>query len=201
LDEPTAILAPQEADALYAMLARLADAGRSIAVVTHKLDEVHAHARSVTVMRRGKIVSSREVDHGQPREEFVRALAKDVMGGEPPSNVVRSAPSLGNDTLVVDALVVYPNLRGATLRVRAGEIVGVAGIEGSGQEELVRAIAGIARPSAGRIRTPGTERPAVVFGDRHREGLVLEASVLDNALLGEWPLDRKEAEARIERGN
>lgn len=193
-------MAPQEADALYGMLARLAEAGRSIAVVTHKLDEVHAHARSVTVMRRGEIVSSREVPRAQPRDEFVRALAKDVMGGEPPTGVVRSSPSLGNDALVVDALVVHPHLRGATLRVRTGEIVGVAGIEGSGQEELVHAIAGLVRPSAGRVRTPGTARPAVVFADRHRDGLVLEASVLDNALLGEWPVDREEAEARIERG-
>jgi simple sugar transport system ATP-binding protein len=208
LDEPTAILAPQEADALYAMLARLAVSGRAVAVVTHKLDEVHAHAKRVTVMRRGKIVTTREVDRVQPRDEFVRELARDVMGGEPPSDVTRSTLPLGGDALVVDALVVFPGLRGATMRVRAGEIVGIAGIEGSGQEELVRAIAGLVDPAAGRVRTPGTERPAVVFADRHREGLVLEAPVLDNALLGEHlggffideALAKKEAQARINRG-
>ncbi len=200
LDEPTAILAPQEADALYAMLARMASAGRAVGVVTHKLDEVYAHARTVTVMRRGEIVVTRDVDKSRPRAEIVSELARDVMGGDPPSGVARTAQAFGNDVLVVDALVVPPHLRGATLRLRAGEIVGICGIEGSGQEELVRAIAGLVVPSAGQLRMPGSaERPAIVFADRQREGLVLEASVLDNILLGEHGTE-KEAQARIERG-
>jgi simple sugar transport system ATP-binding protein len=212
LDEPTAILAPQEADALYTMLRRMAAAGRAVAVVTHKLDEVHAHANRVTVMRRGQIVATHDVDASKPRADLVRELTREVMGGEPPAPVGRTAHAPGGDVLVADALVVAPHLRGATLRVRAGEIVGVCGIEGSGQEELVRAIAGLVVPSAGEVRMPGSsERPAIVFADRHREGLVLEASVLDNLLLGELGTfsgrvlldehrERAEATARIERG-
>lgn len=185
LDEPTAVLAPQEADALYAMLGRLARGGRAIVVVTHKLGEVHAHADAVTVMRRGKIVGTRDGFRDLPKADVTRDLLREVMGGEPPNEPAHELRAFGADVLIVDALVIPPRLRGATLRVRAGEIVGVCGIEGSGQDELVLAIAGLARASAGSVRTPGTNEPAIVFADRHRQGLVLEASVEDNAILGE----------------
>lgn len=208
LDEPTALLAPQEADALYAMLTRMASAGRAVAVVTHKLDEVYAHADAVTVMRRGKIVGTREAFRTRVKEEVIGELTREIMGGEPPHAVSPPARTPAADALVIDALVVPPRLRGATLRVRTGEIVGVCGIEGSGQEELVHALAGLVRPASGHVRMPGSDRCAVVFADRHREGLVLDASVEDNAILGEHAgffLDRaglrKEARSRIERAH
>jgi simple sugar transport system ATP-binding protein len=186
LDEPTAVLAPQEAAPLYAMLRRMAEAGRAVCVVTHKLDEVHAFADEVTVMRRGAIVVHRVVDRARAREDVVSELSREVMGGEPPpTNALRSTAPPGDDVLVLEDVTLEPRLRGVSLSVRAGEVVGVCGVEGSGQDELAHVIAGLER-AQGRVRTPGSSRPvALIHSDRHREGLVLEASLLDNALLGE----------------
>jgi len=212
LDEPTAVLAPQEVDALYAMLERLAKAGRTIAVVTHKLDEVYEHADVVTVMRRGKILSTQSIDRSRVQTDVTQALAREIMGDEKRAGVGAGARTMrtpGPDAIVVDALVVSPRLRGATMRVRTGEIIGVCGIEGSGQDELVMAIAGIVHVTAGHVRLPGSDRAAVVLADRHRDGLVLDATVCDNAILGEHRafarvlIDaaraRSEAQSRIDR--
>ena len=186
LDEPTAVLAPQEAAPLYAMLRRMADAGRAVCVVTHKLDEVFAHADEVTVLRRGAIVARRGVDRSAAQADFVAELSRDVMGGEPPAGAsLRPTAAPGADVLVLEEVALPPRLRGVSLRVRAGEVVGVCGVEGSGQDELAHVLAGLER-AEGVVRTPGSSGPpAVVHADRHREGLVLDASVQDNALLGE----------------
>lgn len=212
LDEPTAVLAPQEAAPLYAMLRRMADAGRAVCVVTHKLDEVYAFADEVTVLRRGVVAFHGPVDRTRVRAEVVQELSRCVMGGEAPlATALRPGDPAGDDVLVLEDVTHEPHLRGVSLRVRAGEIVGVCGVEGSGQDELAHAIAGIER-AHGRVSTPGsTQAPAVVHADRQREGLVLDATVADNALLGElgsgvsrgWLVDRRavreEARARVRR--
>jgi len=207
LDEPTAVLTPGEGDALYAMLRRLAAQGRAIVVVTHKLDEVRDHADAATVMRRGAIVETRPV---RRTEDDVRDLANAIMGAEVVAPTERHARAVGDVVIRVKALCVGRELRGVSLDVRAGEIVGMAGVEGNGQRELVRALAGL-EPADGGTIEPGAEAIAVVHEDRHQEGLVLDASVRDNVMLGElgrfatWSglLDRRaldrEATARVER--
>jgi simple sugar transport system ATP-binding protein len=188
LDEPTAVLTPGEADALYATLRRLAAAGRAVVVVTHKLDEVRDHADVATVMRRGMIVEARPIRRTQ---DDVRRLADAIMGADAMTEgasaamlLQRGARKLGEPVLVVRGLRVGRALRGVSFEVRAGEIVGVAGVEGNGQRELVRALAGLEPAHEGAI-APEPRRLAVVHEDRHQEGLVLDASVRDNVVLGE----------------
>jgi simple sugar transport system ATP-binding protein len=180
LDEPTAVLTPGEADQLYATLRRLADAGRAVVVVTHRLDEVRDHADEVSVMRRGKLVSSRPMTRGD--EAALPAVTRDIMGEEPPPALERRAREPGDVRLAMKDVTLGRALRGVTLEVRAGEIVGIAGVEGNGQRELVRVLAGLDAPDAGNVRC---EEAAVVHEDRHGEGLVLPASVRDNLVLGE----------------
>jgi general nucleoside transport system ATP-binding protein len=199
LDEPTAVLSPLEAEDLYAMLRRLADGGASVAVVTHRLDEVARFADHVTVMRRGRVVLSRPQDRAAPlsADELTRA----IMGGEPPAPF--SPPPLADDApvvLEVSALTLASDgqrlLDGVDLTVRAGEIVGVAGVEGNGQRELVRALAGMEPRAGGRVAVGGKDlagagvrarRPwlGVVHEDRHAEGLLLDATVGDNLVIGD----------------
>jgi simple sugar transport system ATP-binding protein len=179
LDEPTAVLTPGEADALYATLRRLAEAGRTIVVVTHKLDEVRDHADVVSVMRRGELVTTRALAKD---EDEVRALAAAIMGGEPPPEVTRRAPELGEMAIRVKGVRHGRALRGVGFDVRAGEIVGIAGVEGNGQRELVRVLAGLEVADAGAVEGGPF---AVVHEDRHEDGLVLDASVSENLMLGD----------------
>ena len=217
LDEPTAVLSPIEAEDLYGTLRRLADDGASIAVVTHRLDEVARHADHVTVMRRGRVVLEAPQDRAAPlgTDELTRA----IMGGAPPPPF--APPPLASDAgvvLAVEALTVTDAsgrrvLDGVDLEVRAGEIVGVAGVEGNGQRELVRALAGLPPRARGSVRVAGRELAAEVRGrrgalgvvheDRHEDGLLLDASVGDNLVLGDigdGPIDEPATIARrIER--
>jgi simple sugar transport system ATP-binding protein len=180
LDEPTAVLTPGEASALYATLRRLAAGGRAVVVVTHRLDEVRDHADDVSVLRRGRLVSTGAFDRS---DEALRAVTRDIMGEEPPAPIERRRGSgRGDVRLELRDVRVAPGLRGATLTVRAGEIVGVAGVEGNGQRELVRVLSGLDAPDAGTLQSAEV---AVVHEDRHAEGLILDASVRDNLVLGE----------------
>jgi simple sugar transport system ATP-binding protein len=182
LDEPTTVLTAGEADALYATLRRLAEAGRAVVVVTHKLDEVRDHADVATVMRRGAIVETRSVER---TAAGARALADAVMGGEAAPAVERSERRHGEVVLRIERLIVGRALRGVDLEVRAGEVVGVAGVEGNGQRELVRALAGLEPVDGGSVR-PEPGAIAVVHEDRQHEGLVLDAPIRDNVLLGDF---------------
>ena len=180
LDEPTAALTPRESNALYATLRRMADTGRAVVVVTHRLDEVREHADHVSVLRRGRLVSSRAV--AARDEAAFRAMARDVMGGAEPPRSPAAARILGDVRLELREARRTPRLRGVTLSVRAGEIVGVAGVDGNGQRELVRVLAGLEPLDSGELSSAGV---AVVHDDRAVEGLVLDASVRDNLVLGE----------------
>jgi ABC-type uncharacterized transport system ATPase subunit len=186
LDEPTAVLTPGEAASLYATLRRLADAGRAVVVVTHHLDEVRDHADRVSVLRRGALVSTREIVVREARDPgAVRALTRDIMGEEPAPPLRRAARKErdeGRPPLVVKDVHSGRALRGVSFTVAAGEIVGIAGVEGNGQRELVRVLAGLEAPDRGEVRSGAV---AVVHEDRHAEGLVLPASVRDNLVLGE----------------
>jgi general nucleoside transport system ATP-binding protein len=191
LDEPTAVLTPGEADALYATLRRLAEGGRAIVVVTHRLDEVRRFADVASVLRRGTLVSTRAV-RGAGDDELAQ-LTREIMGHDPLPRLERSARPLADVKLSVRDLRLGRALRGVTFSVRAGEIVGVAGVDGNGQRELVRVLGGLEAPEGGAMRGSADEPwsladVAVVYEDRLAEGLVLAATVRENLVLGE--LDR-----------
>jgi simple sugar transport system ATP-binding protein len=192
LDEPTAVLTKTEAAALYATLRRLADAGKGIVVVTHKMDEVRAHADLVTVMRKGELVFTRAIDRAGDVKAQVDEVAAAIMGavhGErTKATAYRGAAAgdgaTGDVALDVRNVKLGRALDGLSLAVRAGEIVGVAGVEGNGQRELVSVLAGDVAPDEGEIVGGGTT-VAVVRDDRQTEGLVLDATLRDNIVLGE----------------
>src|SRR6185312_4839154 len=138
LDEPTAVLAPVEVDGLLATLRKLAGAGTTIVLVTHKLDEVRAVADAVTVLRAGKTVATFGKD--APSAE----IAKAMVGAELPAPGRVAAPGeAASKALELAGVGVARALFDVTLTVRAGELVGVAGVDGNGQRELARAIAGL----------------------------------------------------------
>lgn len=191
LDEPTAVLTPTEADGLYELLQRIASGGSAIAVVTHHLDEVVRHANEVTVLRRGEQVFQGPVAETSAQELAERALGKIPPVGRPPE-VPQQAPTL----LEIENLGVDGALEGVSFQVKSGEVLGVAGIDGNGQEPLVEALAGLL-PARGTQRLKGNDlagvSPAkrraagleVVHGDRHRFAMLAGATVHDNLVLGD----------------
>jgi len=191
-DEPTSVLTPQEADDLFKVLRRLAGQGRTILFITHKLREVFALADKVTVMRRGRIVTTVQTKGSDPQ-----ALASLIVGEQFERPVLAAPAERGQAVLEVERLSVCDDLGTLTLReasftVHAGEIVGVAGIEGTGQRELVEALLGLRRPVTGTIRLGGEpvmdasvwERRkrgvAFVSEDRDAEGACLPATLAEN---------------------
>jgi ABC-type uncharacterized transport system ATPase subunit len=196
LDEPTAILTPQEVDDLLAVLRRLAAEGKTIVLVTHKLREVMAVADRVTVLRHGRTVATLEA-----RDTTADAIAE-LMVGRPPRPLTRpEAREPGEVVLEATGLVVHSErgaaaVHGISLTVRAGEIVGVAGIEGNGQSELVQCLVGLRPAEAGQVRLGGVDvtRASIaerrarglahVPEDRHLHGVVLDFSVEENVILG-----------------
>ncbi len=205
LDEPTAVLVPQEVDELFDTLRALVAAGSTVLFISHKLDEVLAIADDVTVVRGGTTVGT-----VQPADVTRSQLSEMMVGFELPAAQPRSTAVGDTVRLAVSGLTVAgpgakPLVAHADLRVRGGEIVGVAGVEGSGQFELCEAILGL-RAAAGTVALDGREVPTGadrgprgdVIGyipfDRHREGLMLSAPLWENALLG------RENESAFRRG-
>ncbi|MBL8609504.1 MAG: ATP-binding cassette domain-containing protein [Myxococcales bacterium] len=184
LDEPTAVLTPMEASALYAVLRRLADRGAAVVVVSHKLDEVEAHADRVTVMRAGKALFSEQP--GAARAELVARMTQAIMGELEPGPTAPRGEVGGAVALSLRGVTLGRALTELDLEVRSGEIVGVAGVEGNGQAELLEVLAGAVDPDSGAA-TPrgGGGAITVVHADRHQDGLVLDASLVDNLVLGE----------------
>ncbi|MEL6890748.1 MAG: ABC transporter ATP-binding protein [Actinomycetota bacterium] len=197
LDEPTAVLVPQEVDELFASLRDLTSQGATVIFISHKLDEVLKHADAITVIRQGKTVG--EVP--DPSAVTPRDLAEMMVGSELPTPETRDSTVTDDASLVLDGLTVehpetgLPVVDDVSLRVHRGEIVGVAGVEGNGQSELVAAIVGLVE-AAGSISVDGTdlteldtqERRALGVGyipeDRQKDGLVLPFSIWENAALG-----------------
>ncbi|MDN2566666.1 ABC transporter ATP-binding protein [Aquibium sp. A9E412] len=194
LDEPTAVLTPQEKDRLFGVLRNFRRDGKAIVLITHKLDEVMELADRVSVMRGGRLISSAPV-----AETTKTAIARDIVGGELPAEIARAERAPGAVVLSVDGLTVRS--RGRTVGpisfdVRAGEIVGVAGVSGNGQAELVQALTGLRRAHGGSVRLAGRPLDGLDVGarrargmsyipeDRQRVGLALEARVSENAAIG-----------------
>lgn len=177
LDEPTAVLPPQEIETLYGTLRRIADSGICVVVVTHKLSEVAQYADTVAAIRRGKIAGQREVEPRGPMDDVLRW----VMGETPVLESEIARTPAGKRRVLHAENVHFKSLHGASFDVREGEIVGLAGIDGNGQEALTLLLGDKKEPEHGRLQF---DHAVVVREDRQHDGLVLDANVLDNSLLG-----------------
>lgn len=181
LDEPTAVLAPGEADDLLNMIRRFADSGGAVVVITHKLLEALSVADDVTVLRHGRTVLA------QPANALDSlGLAQAMIGGSPPIEARRERGVAGTVVVATRALCARDvqgvlRAKDISLDVRAGEILGVAGVDGAGQHELLLALAGRAAPYSGSIDGPADI--GFVPEDRHRDALVLEFDVAENLAL------------------
>jgi simple sugar transport system ATP-binding protein len=205
LDEPTAVLTPMERDALFAVLRRLAGDGRTVMFVTHKLNEAAAITDRVTILRDGRAVATLRTADTNPRE-----IARAMTGRNLSLDVEKGPARIGSPRLVVaDLTVAGPGRRPAvdhvSFAVRGGEIVGIAGVAGNGQSELIEALVGLRRPDGGRVELCGSEVTyasvaahraagvAYVPEDRTAVGTALNASAADNLAMGfhrEPPLAR-----------
>jgi ABC-type uncharacterized transport system ATPase subunit len=182
LDEPTAVLAPAEAVELMTVLRRFADEGRSVVLITHRLREALQVADDVTVLREGRTVLA------APASELHESDLAAAMIGEvaPDESVSVPERSVAEVSIRASNLHVRDErgalrVRHVSLEVRRGEILGVVGVEGSGQRELLRALAGRARIEAGRVERPA--RLGFVPEDRQQEALVLPFSLVENVAL------------------
>jgi len=200
LDEPTAVLTPQEADELFKIMRFLVEQGKSIIFITHKLREVMEVADRITVIRRGRVVGT-----ATPAEADQSMLAEMMVGRAVDLEVDKTPAQPGEVVLRVEGLVVLDErhqvaVDGVSFDVRAGEILGVAGVQGNGQTELVRALTGLAPVHQGKIILDGhdiTNAPprkitelgsAHIPEDRQRDGLVLSFPVADNLVLNTYYL-------------
>ncbi|HFR3537606.1 ABC transporter ATP-binding protein [Streptococcus suis] len=194
-DEPTAVLTPAEIAELLKIMKKLIEEGKSIILITHKLDEIRAVADRVTVIRRGKSIETVDVA-GATNED----LAEWMVGRSVSFKTEKIASNPKEVILSIKDLVVnenrgIPAVKGLNLDVRAGEVVGIAGIDGNGQSELIQAITGLRKVKSGSITIKGEEvvgktprkitemQVSHVPEDRHRDGLVLQMSVAENIAL------------------
>jgi simple sugar transport system ATP-binding protein len=195
LDEPTAVLTPQEVQELFGILRRMKEQGKTIIIITHKLEEVLAISDEVTVMRDGKSVGNVKTS-----ETTTKDLARMIVGRDVLLRVEKSDAKPDGTVLEVQNLNVTGRhghaVRDVSFNVRSGEIVGIAGIEGNGQTELIEALSGLIRTTSGNISFEGREvtnrsaRELKELGiahipeDRHKRGLLLHSSLAENSILG-----------------
>jgi simple sugar transport system ATP-binding protein len=194
LDEPTAVLTPQETDELMQIMRDLAKSGTSIIFITHKLREVQQVADRITVIRLGKVVAS-----PSPKAS-ASELASLMVGREVDLNVKRKPPKLGAETLVIENLTVLDDrshqmVDGVSFSVHDGEVLAIAGVQGNGQTELAEAILGLRKIHSGSIRVAGkdltksTVREVLEAGlgyipeDRKKDGLVGDFTIAENLML------------------
>ena len=215
LDEPTAVLSPPEIEELWHVLRGMRAAGDTIVLITHKLDEVMAISDTVTVMRQGETVGRVATRGSSPAELAKMMVGRDVSlamdmvhdstvtaGARPPGS---GAPALEVRDLVVQDARGVTAVNHVSFTVQPGEILGIAGVEGNGQTELIEAIAGLRAPRSGSIHLGSADvtdmavRPRGDAGlshipeDRHERGLILDFSIADNLVLGQQHRFRKGA--------
>ncbi|HGK9739733.1 TPA: ABC transporter ATP-binding protein [Streptococcus pneumoniae] len=194
-DEPTAVLTPSEIDELMAIMKNLVKEGKSIILITHKLDEIRAVSDRVTVIRRGKSIETVEIAGATNAD-----LAEMMVGRSVSFKTEKQASKPKEVVLSIKDLVVnenrgVPAVKNLSLDVRAGEIVGIAGIDGNGQSELIQAITGLRKVESGSIELIGDSIVGLhprqitelsvghVPEDRHRDGLILEMMISENIAL------------------
>jgi len=195
LDEPTAVLTPQEIEALYATMERMSESGKTIIFITHKLREVFRVADTITVMRNGRSVATVAAEDLTPER-----LGELIIGRELPARAERGCEPGCGDALVLENLVVSGHrgdmaLRGLSLSLKENEVLGIAGVEGNGQRELVEVLCGIRRPEGGSVLLFGRdvtgEPPWLLrsegiahIPDERKNGMVTEFTVRENLVLG-----------------
>ena len=196
LDEPTAVLVPQEVDALFDNLRELREAGNSVLFISHKLDEVLAIADDITVMRRGTTVGTAD-----PATATKHQLAEMMVGSELPSPATAESTVTDTVQLELNGVTVHTEtdrcvLDGISLTIRRGEVLGIAGVEGNGQTEIVETIMGMRIPTSGTVRLGDRDvtrwhtrklREAgigYIPEDRQRHGLLLDSPLWENRVLG-----------------
>jgi len=198
LDEPTAVLTPLEVEEFFVILRRMREQGKTVIIITHKLSEVLAISDEVTVMRDGKVVG-----RVQTKDTNAAELARLMVGREVLLRVEKPEANVGRPQLEVRNLSVTDingakRLNDVSFEVRSGEIVGIAGVEGNGQTELIEALAGLVEPErlSGEINFEGRNLNALgarirrelgiahIPEDRHRRGLLLDFSLAENSILG-----------------
>jgi ABC-type uncharacterized transport system ATPase subunit len=194
LDEPTAVLTPREKDLLFGILRSFARSGRSIVIITHKLDEVMEIADRVSVMRAGRLVSS-----GPLATTSKDRIAREIIGGDLPASLKLAARAPGGVVLSVRKLVVTSrdtSIGPLSFEARSGEIIGIAGVTGNGQAALIQALTGLRPLTSGEIKLAGRRidrldvaarrhaGQSYIPEDRQRVGLALAASVAENANAG-----------------
>ncbi len=203
LDEPTAVLSPPEVRELWAVLRRLRDNGDTIVLITHRLDEVVELSDTITVMRAGRTVDRIKTAGTTPTEIARLMVGREVSlsAGKRVQPLARPSDAGPDQGLEVRSLGITGShgvrvVDGVSFRVKPGEILGIAGVEGNGQTELIEALAGLRTVAGGEILIDGvdiTRRPVTVRHDaglshipedRHRRGLILEYTVADNLILG-----------------
>jgi general nucleoside transport system ATP-binding protein len=200
-DEPTAVLTPQEADQLFLIMRSLTEQGKSIIFITHKLREVLEIADRISVIRQGKMIGTTT-----PAEADKNKLATMMVGRAVDLDVDKTPAQPGEKVLAVEGLKVLDDrngiaVNGVSFDVFAGEVLGVAGVQGNGQTELVEALTGLRKPYDGRIEllgedlTKASPREFTEIGsahipeDRQRDGLVLSAPITENIVLNTYYLD------------
>lgn len=196
LDEPTAVLTPQEIEELGVILKSLVKQGKSIILITHKLKEVMSMSDRVTIVRRGKII-----DTLNTKDTDIDELAEKMVGRKVSLTVEKKEAEVTAPILEIKGLKVLNSrkteaVKGVDIQVRGGEILGIAGVDGNGQSELVQAITGLSKAEAGEIMLNGKEitnytpKQVIESGvghipeDRHKRGLVLNFSLAENSILG-----------------
>ena len=196
LDEPTAVLTPQEIDELGIIINNLVNEGKSIILITHKLKEVMKMSDRVTIIRRGKVTGTLKT-----KESSIDELAE-LMVGRKVNLVVEKKPmKAGEEILQVENLTAkdhrgLPAVNGVNLSIRSGEILGIAGVDGNGQTELVEVLTGLRKPESGSIKLNGKDifakspREIIESGighipeDRHKRGLILSFPLFENSIMG-----------------
>jgi simple sugar transport system ATP-binding protein len=195
LDEPTAVLAPQETEDLFRTLRGMTERGESIVLISHKLDEVLQIADRVTVLRRGRVTASGIPASGQTKRDLARLMVgREVMDSIDKAPATPGSVVLGLEDVHSVGDLGLPALRGVSLEVRAGEIVGLAGVAGNGQSELAEVVTGI-RACTGRVLVNGRDLAnqapiaaidsgvAHVPEDRHATGSAPNLSLVDNLIM------------------
>ena len=205
-DEPTAVLTPSEIDELMAIMKNLVKEGKSIILITHKLDEIRAVSDRVTVIRRGKSIETVEIAGATNADLAEMMVGRSVSFKTEKQEAQPKEVILSIKDLVVNENRGVPAVKNLSLDVRAGEIVGIAGIDGNGQSELIQAITGLRKIESGSVELKGQSivglhpRQITVMSvghvpeDRHRDGLVLEMMISENIALQTYykePLSKK----------
>ncbi|WP_040210357.1 ABC transporter ATP-binding protein, partial [Clostridium polynesiense] len=196
LDEPTAVLSPQEINELGIILKNLVREGKSIILITHKLKEVKSMSDRVTIIRRGKVI-----DVVNTKDTDIDSLAEMMVGRKVNLVVEKEKSNTGETVLKIEKLKVLDNrdlpaVKDVSLELKKGEILAIAGVDGNGQTELIEAIAGLRKSLQGEVYLNGknitnkTPREIIETGlghiaeDRHKRGLILDFSLVENSVLG-----------------